>query len=76
MAADKFVKFLKDAAGSSKAGYLTWRMLLKCYWYLLNSYGNQYDNYIKVSNEIYTWLAVPDMNITYAAVDDMAIEDR
>ncbi|XP_067941427.1 aminopeptidase N-like isoform X2 [Watersipora subatra] len=73
---DKFVTFLASVVNSSSADYLTWRILLSSMQYLLDIHDQQFDKYQTVSGHVYEWLNVPDMNLTFAHVDNMAVKYR
>lgn len=76
MTAGDVIPLLNAAVNSTSAQYLTWRMLLKSMWYLLDVYDQQIENYSKVSGVIYDWLSVSKLNVSSAAVEALPIKNR
>lgn len=57
-------------------GYLKWRISIKAMSHLLSIYDQSIERYSSVSSQVYQWLNVSSLNLTYDVVDKMTIEER
>jgi len=71
----EFISLMWRVKEKEDIGYLTNNILMKIWWYLLRTF-DQLHVYSEISQQIYKWLNVKNLDISYDSVQQMNSKDR